>query len=227
MSNQTNPKDFAELMVSFKKDTLKLCKDYREGRIFDTRELVLEDANEEDVIEASCVKDITGVSFFSLGPVYVTAQVPYSFLDQYCGEVSNDQFMTITTPPFATGTDVIDNGVVVGTWDDKIHATGKDTFDNFTDFMCSQVLSRDGKLFGISFQDVMTQDPVLREKHGVSIDNLMRLRCFLPYTIKGEVIVNVNSSNGILGFTTRPSSVEHKRNLRAAIKAQSQQNQKD
>lgn len=220
MPKTEDPKVFASKMISFKEEVIKLCKDHREGRVYKTGELVLEDANTDDIVEASCVKDITDVSFISLGPVYVTAQVPYSFLDQYCGEVEPEQFLTIQTPEFMTGLEVYDMGVIVGSWGDKINALNSDKLEIFTDFMCSQVLSREGKLYGITFKDAMIQDPVLRERKGISPEHLMRIRLFLPYTVESECIVNISPKDSMVSFTTQPSSPELKKNLRAAMIAQ-------
>ncbi len=223
MSKETvNPEQFVAEMLSFEKDTLKLCKDYREGRIFQTEDLQLKAADTDEVFEVSCVKDIPDVAFFMMGPVYVTIQVPYSFLDQYAGEVEDIQFLTIKTPQFAKGLDVLHGNTVVGTWNDSFHAVGKEYLENLTDFMCSQALSRDGKLFGITYQDAMIQDPVRKLKIGESDDNLMRVRIFLPFTLRGELQPQINFKTGELGFVTKPTSIALKSRLRAVVKAQSE-----
>lgn len=213
---------FASDMLSFEEETLKLCRDYREGRIFKTEELNLEPANVEDVIEVSCIRDIPDVAFFMMGPVYVTVQVPYSFLDQYTGEVDDIQFLTIKTSPIASGLDIVEEGVVLGTWNDKIQAVDKEQLDNLTGFMCSQVLGRDGKLFGITYRDAMIQDPVLKAKHGVNEDNLLRVRIFLPFTQRGSVIPQIDLRSGEVGFMTQPTSIALKSSLRAVAKAQAE-----
>lgn len=220
-SKHENPVDFGEQMLSFKEDVLRLKKDYREGRVFETGDLVLDDADPDSVIETSCMKDIPDVSFFSLGPVYVTAKVPYSFLDQYCGEVRNEQFLTFHTPPFATGLEVVDDsGHVVGTWNDKIHAMDKTQIDVLTDFIESQVLcDPSGKLFGIQHQDAMIQDPVLKSKYGIKNEHLMRIRLFTPYTINGAIKPIIDMS-GLVCFQITPSSSELTSRLRPALIAQ-------
>ncbi len=213
---------FASEMLSFEEDTLRLCRDYREGRIFKTEELHLEPANVDEIIEVSCVKDIPDVSFFTMGPVYVTVQVPYSFLDQYAGEVEDIQFLTIQTPPIAKGLAVFDDGVEVGTWNDKLQAVDSAHFDNLTDFMCSQVLGRDGKLFGITYQDAMIHDPVLKQKYGIGEDSMLRIRIFLPYTQRGSVLPQIDLRSGEVGFVTQPTSVALKSLLQAVTKAQAE-----
>ncbi len=220
-----DPEEFAEKMITFKEDVIKLRKDYREGRIYKTDVLGLEEADAEDVIEASCVRDIPDVSFISLGPIYVAARVPYSFLDQYCGEVEPEQFLTIHTPEFMTGLEVLEAGMMVGNWGDKINALSTKKLEDFTDFMCSQVLKQGDTLYGIAFKDAMIQDPVLRERKGVSPKHLMRIRVFLPYTIETECVLQINPRSGTMSFTTQPVSLELKRNLRAALIAQNEREQ--
>lgn len=216
----TNPAEFNKKILSFKDDVLKMKRDYREGRIFEVGDLILEDADPDNIIEMSCVKDIPDVSFFSLGAVYVTAKVPYSLLDQYCGEINQEQFLTIQTPSFAEGLDVLEDGVIVGTWNDKIHAMDKEKIELFSEFLCTQVLcDPDGKLFGVRFTDAMIQDPVLRDRKGIRDENLMRIRLFTPYTIKGDVVPIIGAS-GIVSFNVQPSSPDLKANLRPSLIAQ-------
>ena len=220
MAKTTDLRKFGEDLITFKEDVVRLLKDYREGRVFETGEILLEKANEEDVIEASCVRDIPDVSFFSLGPVYVTAQVPFSILDQYTAEVEQEQFLTIETQPFAEGLDVIEGGRIVGTWGNKIQAVSKDKLDQITDFICSQVfVSPQDKLIGVRIVDAMIQDPVLRSKHGVHPDNLMRIRLFLPYSVKGCVEPEIKP-DGIVTFKVGRTPLDLKRALRPALIAQ-------
>ena len=217
----TDLEQFAVDMVSFQEEVLKLKHDCRPGKVFETVELGIETADEDNIVEASCIKDIPGISLFTMGPVYVSAQVPYSFLDQYTAEVDRVQFLTFDTGiPVADGLDIVQEGVTLGTWDDKLQAVGSDYLESLTDFMTVQVLKRGDKLFGITFQDAMIQDPIRKARIGVAEDNLVRVRIFTPYTYRGMVVPAINMRTGVIHFTTEPVSAELRAFVATAAKAQ-------
>lgn len=210
-----------EKLITFRDDTIKLCKN--RGKISLVTELVLEDAQE--TIEVCCLKDVPGVSFFTLGPVYITARVPYSLLDQYRGETQemsdakDAQFLTFETPAFSDALDVLEGGGVVGTWGNKLHAVQTETFGYVTEFFIGQVLKRDTKLYGITYQDILLQDPVLRDKHGIRDEDLIKVRLFLPFTKRGYLAPYLDIHSGYLKFTVRPSTPEMCKTLKCTAQA--------
>jgi len=210
----------AEEMLRFHNDTLKLVQ--RKGKLYPADDLVLSEANEETVIEARSLKDVSGVSFFTTGPVYVGAQVPYSFLDQYCGERNADtQFLTFQTPaPIAKDLDVLNDAFqVVGTWNDKIHAVDENQLADFTDFMCEQILMRDNLAFGVMSKDLMINDPVLASR---GVTDYLKVRVFSIYTRRAvfEPYVDLKSTNIAIG--TRVPTQAMVDRLGAAMKAKAQ-----
>lgn len=215
-----------EQFITFRDETIKLCRS--KGKISQVAELVLEDS--EEVIEVGCLKEVPDVSFFTLGHVYVTARVPYSLLDQYRGETQDlpeardASFLTFETPLFADGLDVVDEGSTLGTWGNKIHAVDDEHLDQVTSFFTGQVLKRGNRLYGITYQDAMLQDPVLRDKHGVRDENLIHVRLFMPFTNRGYLSPYIDFRTGQLQYTVRPSSPEMKRQLRATARAYAEHN---
>jgi len=223
MSEQDRLKKLHHDFVTFKEETLKLIKSA--GGLIEATELNLAAANEKDIIEVSCLKDIEGMSFFTLGPVYVLAQVPYSFLDQFAGEVNGDvQFLTFdTSVDFMNGLDVEQNSQVVGTWNNKIHAIPTEHLDVLTEFMTGQVLTRDRKVFGLAYQDAMIQDPVLKQRTGVKPENLMRLRIFTAYTNRGMISPYIDIRSGQVRFCVKPVAPDLVRRLTVVRKVTAEQ----
>lgn len=218
MSDLVRLQKLAHDMITFKEETIKLCK--RKGQLFAAGDLVLSDANEDSVVETSSLSGIKGMSFFTVAPVYVAAQVPYSFLEQYAGEVDKDtNFLTFETPrPFAEGLDVQEDGKILGTWNNKVHGVGTEFLLKFSDFMTSQVLARERDLYGISHQDLYVQDPVIAAKKGLTADKL-KIRVFVPHTRRGYFSPYVDLRTGLMKFILKPPMKEMSDKLAIVMKA--------
>jgi hypothetical protein len=127
-------------------------------------------------------------AFFSLGPVYVAGQVPYSFLEQYTAELGEAYFLTIETPKeFLDGLQTQE-----GTWGNILHAIQRDRLDDLTMFMTHQYLSRKEENFlaGIYYMDLVIQDPVFKYEPNYNPDmEMIKIRVFLPQTQTSRVVL--------------------------------------
>ena len=214
--------ELALKMVSFKEEVSKL-NDLK-GTVSEVKDFEFAEANEDTITEQNCLKDIHGFSFFTLGPVYVGAQVPFSFLEQYTAEADQDtQFLLAELPcKFANGLEVYEESVQVGDWGDKIHGVQSDKLENVTDFMTSQVLGRtsEGKVYGIEYKDMILVDPVLKHRGKLKADSHIKVRVFYPFSKRGAVEANVDLRSDTLIFKIVPPSQDQINYLNAVISTQ-------
>jgi hypothetical protein len=221
-------KVIAERMEAFNKEGRRL-KDLC-GKISGVEELSLMKANEQIVVESSSLSDISGVSFFTLGPVYVSAQVPYSFLDQYAAEMHPDTtFLTMELErDVLKGMDVYDGDIRVGTWNNIIHAIPTEELDQFTEFMVTQMLTRTdpeiGKcdIYGISRHDLIVQDPVKACSKQLTVTNpcmqdSIRLHVFTVFSRLLQLIPYIGLDSAV-NFTTRPTTEKMKAEVESVMK---------
>ena len=155
----------------------------------------------------SKLSELTGdYSFFTLGYLYEGVKVPYSFVEQYTAEFGDAYFLTIKSK-----NELLKDLDPDSDWSYILHAIQKDKFEEFTQYMVSQYLSRkeEGQFVGVYSSDLIIPDPVYKYNtdYKLGLEDI-KVRCFLPQTRKGRVVVTSDEKGNIIHFIEKtPTSI--------------------
>lgn len=133
------------------------------GRVLDSMDIAREPCKRDAIKAAKRLSDVSDVRFFSLGPVYVTCNVPFDIMGEFKTMLIRNKtpydgprlVLNFNKPVFA-GLQAWDN-VLEGLW------LGPDGYDRLVKFMTTQRIRQKttGAYWGVKHVEVAIPDPML------------------------------------------------------------------
>jgi len=178
--------------LNFAKASIRMNNDI--DKVVATDEIVTSPTRADRATTAKRLSDYSGIKFFTIGPVYITASIPFDIVEDYKVRLK------YTGPRLLLNFNhsIVDG---IGSWCNLLEGVGAQAFDTLTRFVITQSAIRRAtkELWGAVYQDVTIIDPCAVDNNAVTpIGGTATIRVFLPCGNKYRLTVAKAGSSIVL-----------------------------